>query len=183
MDEPVSSFWLPILAKAVIWAAKIWHPEPLSGVMGIGEASNFELSGSMAMDFGALGTASADFDFTNNIMLLTMDLQNLVGALPDPGLAFDVEISELISGVGRGNAVGLGEYTLNGEGGQYDVSYILVGNPGATFDPALHLFSGSGTVDSTRKRFEYSGIARVIPAPGTLALLGISGLVAVRRRR
>jgi hypothetical protein len=184
MDEPVGLFWGPVVWKVVVWAAKIWHPSPAFGVMGIGEASNFDLSGTMSMNFGAPGTASANFDFTNELMQLTLDLQNLVGQLPDPGLTFDVEISELITPVAAGEAAGLGEYSFNGIGGQpYDVLYSLDGNPGALIDPALHLFSGSGAVDIDLQHFAYDGIAEVIPVPGTLSLLALSGLLVTRRRR
>ena len=174
MDEPVSLFWGPALWKVVVWAAKIWHPRPAFGATGIGEASNFDLSGAMMMNFGDLGTASAEFDFTNDLMQLTLDLQNLVQPLPDPGLMFDIEISELITPVAPGQAAGLGDYNFNNGrimGGPYDVSYFLDGNPRELIDPALHLFSGSGEVDISLQHFAYDGIAEVIPAPGTMLIL------------
>ncbi len=183
MDEPVNLFWGPAAWKVIVWAAKLWHPRPAFGAMGIGEASNFDLTGTMTMNFGAPGTASADFDFTNNLMQLTLDLRNLVGPLPDPGLIFDIEISELITPVAAGEAAGHGEYSFNGMGGQpYDVLYFLDGNPGALIDPALHLLSGSGQLDIGLQHFTYDGIAEVIPEPGTVCLLGLGGLFLARYR-
>lgn len=125
-------------------------------------------------DEGSRPAGQLIFDFDTSIQSLGFDLVDLEGAISETSsIEFFLGGSSVLS-------IDFSEFQA---GGAYDMGAVYGNNflnridmidVAGGFDRAVFNLGGSAAIDN---------VSFVVPAPGSVALLGLGGLVAARRRR
>jgi len=131
--------------------------------------------GNSATGTGSFTSTDADGDTITGLISGTW-----IGISPTPGTTF-LTFAGVLSGVSL-NDNGPLDGTFDGSGGG-SFGLNLPGNP--PYDGAVVVlsFGNTGFFNSNFDNRATSFAGQIVPAPGALALVGLGGLVAIRRRR
>lgn len=144
----------------------------------VGIESTFTMAIDPAASFAAFGTTGLNFENTDNVTFMLV--QGFTGAL---NADIDTNNDGVIDNVLWGSVIDSVSFIVTPGGGDAYYGASIVG-PDGTYAPA-HAYrdwSGAWTMGSIALGPNDTPGALSVPAPGALALLGLAGLAASRRR-